>query len=358
MVLLVTVVFLLPTTVYSLTGVTGWPSGQPAVVLALVAGVAALHLRHALADGRPAHWRVTLLMLTVLVYAPMNWLSWNWVAMQWFLIASVGILVGLRVAVVTGAVIVAGTVAAQLASTVPALPDVETIVSLLYWPVGMVLAAIALYGSARLLRVAEELRATRAELSRAAVERERLRVSRDLHDLLGQSLSAVSLKGDLALALLDRDAPAARAEIQGLTAVARDALHGIRAVTRDEHRVSLHTECQGAATLLTAAGIHTSIDIGPAPIPPPADAMLGWAVREGVTNVLRHSDAQRCSITLTHPPGRVRLEIVNDGASSPGRSGGGLAGMTDRARSIEGTVAVERSGRRFRLIVDVPEESP
>jgi two-component system, NarL family, sensor histidine kinase DesK len=91
-----------------------------------------------------------------------------------------------------------------------------------------------------------------------AIGQERLRVSRDLHDLLGQSLSAVSLKGDLAKRLLHRDLAAARAEIEGLTKVARGALRDMRAVTSDQHAVSLPTETDGATALLQAAGVEAA----------------------------------------------------------------------------------------------------
>jgi two-component system, NarL family, sensor histidine kinase DesK len=106
---------------------------------------------------------------------------------------------------------------------------------------------------ARLVRAFEELHATRIELAQSAVGNEQLRLSRDLHDLLGQSLTAVSLKGDLALALLPTDRRAAEAEIRELTAIARDALRGSRTVTRGERTVSLRAEVDRAAP--TAAGV-------------------------------------------------------------------------------------------------------
>lgn len=220
--------------------------------------------------------------------------------------------------------------------------------------VGLGLGSLSLYCSVRLVRVLEELSAARAE---AAICRERLRASRELHDQLGQSLSAVSLKGDLALALLRRDPEAAHAEIAGLAAVAREALRDVRAVTRDEHTVSLRTEVDGAAGLLAAAGIEASVDVEPGDLPAVVEGLLAWAVREGVTNVLRHSEADTCSITAARADGVIRLGIENDGAASAVGEGSGLAGLSARARELGGKVTAARTGNRFRLVVEVPQEA-
>jgi two-component system, NarL family, sensor histidine kinase DesK len=85
--------------------------------------------------------------------------------------------------------------------------------------------------------------------------------------------------------------------------------------------------------------------------------LLAWAVREGTTNVIRHSDARTCSITASRRDGKVRLEIVNDGARPPTGKGSGLAGLGERARALSGSMSTEHTGDRFRLTVDVPEEA-
>jgi two-component system, NarL family, sensor histidine kinase DesK len=225
-----------------------------------------------------------------------------------------------------------------------------------YWVVGLITGGMALYASARLVWVATELHATRVELAELAIGRERLRISRDLHDLLGQSLSAVSLKGELAKRLLGRDLRAAQAEIEDLTGVARDALRDMRAVTRDEHAASLRTEVDAAVGLLRAAGIEARIDLDTADLPPPMEQVFAWAVREGVTNMLRHSEARACSITCGRRDGIVRLELVNDGARGPAGGGSGLAGLAERARAVSGSVTAGYTGdRRFRLLVETPE---
>lgn len=363
-VVVVMLVFLAPSTVFTVTGYPagGGTSGHPLIAVALAGGIGAIHLRHALAVGRrPAGWRATFVVLIALVYVPILWWGWNWAAMQWFVIAAVAILLPGRIAVLVGVVPILGTVVPILmaATAGPGSPSIAAGgYAVGYWVSGLVLGGVALFGSSRLVGVIEDLHATRAELAAAAIGRERLRMSRDLHDLLGQSLSAVSLKGDLALALLRRDPPAARVEIESLTGVARDALRGIREVTRDEHTVSLRTECDGAIALLAAAGITTRIDIGSPHFGRDVDQLLGWAVREGVTNVLRHSEARTCSIRTRRLDGSVRLEITNDGAVSQTDTGTGLVGLADRAQALAGTVSVRSHDGQFRLTVDVPQELP
>jgi two-component system, NarL family, sensor histidine kinase DesK len=207
-------------------------------------------------------------------------------------------------------------------------------------------------------RLLDELEATRTELAELAIGRERLRISRDLHDLLGHSLSAISLKGDLARRLLPSNVHAARAEIEGLTEVARDALRGVRAITRDEHAVSLRTETDGAAALLSAAGIDARIEVDLPDLARPTEEVLAWAVREGITNVLRHSQATACSITAARRDAMVRLEILNDGARPSAGAGTGLAGLAARARALSGSaVGGYTRGGRFRLLVQIPWEA-
>jgi two-component system sensor histidine kinase DesK len=226
-----------------------------------------------------------------------------------------------------------------------------------YWTIALAGGALCLYAASHLVRAVEELFATRAELAESVVGRERVRLSRDLHDLLGQSLSAVSLKGDLALALLRSGSElAAEEEIRSLVDVAREALHDIRHVVHDEHPVSLQTETGGARVLLAAASIDAKIDADVEDLPRPVDELLGWATREGVTNMLRHSRASSCSIRAARHGGAVLLEIINDGAKQSSASGTGIAGLRDRAQALTGSVTAGQLGDgRFRLLVQVPE---
>jgi two-component system, NarL family, sensor histidine kinase DesK len=224
------------------------------------------------------------------------------------------------------------------------------------------LLQITFGGSAVALRhltaTVAQLHRAREELARAAVNQERLRFARDLHDVLGHSLSTIVLKSELAGRLAPCAPARAAAEIADVERTARDALQQVRGAVAGYRRPSLVTELAAARELLAAAGIDARIDSSPATLPPAADGLLGWAVREGVTNVVRHSRARSCTIRLARHPGRATAEIVDDGSGSgaAGSSGGcGLAGLIERATAEGGHVdAGPMAGGGFRLAVDVP----
>ena len=346
--------------VFTITGFEGDP-GSPAIAVLAALAIGALQLRHSFAAARgerPRRWPWTLLALIVLVYLPMVWFGMGWAPMQYFVMASaVMLLRGWLAGIAAAAPLLATAAWVVGEGPLPGESAAQETLAVIYWTVGLATGAVALYSAARLVRVLDELEATRTELAELAIGRERLRISRDLHDLLGHSLSAISLKGDLARRLLPSNVHAARAEIEGLTEVARDALRGVHAVTRDKHALSLRTETDGAAALLGAAGIDARIEVDLPDLARPAEDVLAWAVREGITNVLRHSQATTCSVTAARQDGMVRLEIVNDGARPSAGGGNGLAGLAARAGALSGSAAGERThGGRFRLLVEIPGE--
>jgi len=344
-------------------GSPGVPAtGNPAIAFPLGLAILAIQLRHSFAVARGerprgAWW--TFLALVVLVYLPMMWFGVYWVSTQICVMASLPMVVHGRKAIVAAAVPVAGTAIANVVANVygPGQAIGVSIYGALYFSGVLIFQAAGMYGSARLVRLIEDLQEARAGLAEAAIERERLRISRDLHDLLGQSLSAISLKGDLAIRLLGENSSAARAEIETLTALARSALRRLLAMSRDEHTVSLRTETEGAAALLSAAGIDSQINLDLFDLTAPLEGMLAWTVREGVANVLRHSQAQVCMITSGRRDGHVFLEIVNDGVRTPMAHGSGLRGLNERARALSGSASgsVTADGH-FRLLVEVPED--
>ncbi|MGI5232038.1 sensor histidine kinase [Actinoallomurus sp. CA-142502] len=353
----VTVAWLVPPVAYTVTGQEpGTSVGNPLLVVVIALAVGALHVWHAMSclrGGPSPGWPVSLALLMVLVYLPLQWWSWSWVSTQCFGVASLALL--LRPRPKLWLPIAAGLLIAPALIDAVRLGPLFGMLSAAYDLAALTVAAGSLYGSVLLVQVVEELRETRPALAAAAVSEERLRLSRDLHDLLGQSLSAVSLKGDLALALFDQDRLMARAEVAGMAEVARDALRDIRAITRGEHSVSLRSELDGAAVLLDTAGIQTDITADlPADLGSPEERLLAWAVREGVTNLLRHSRARTCAITIAPRAGTVELTIVNDGASAGRGRGSGLAGLADRARALSGTVTASHDGEHFRLGVSIP----
>ncbi|PZT75377.1 MULTISPECIES: sensor histidine kinase [unclassified Streptomyces] len=199
-----------------------------------------------------------------------------------------------------------------------------------------------------ILRLAEtvtELRATRQELARAAVERERLRFSRDLHDLLGHTLSVVVVKSEAARRLAPRDLDAALSQVADIESVGRQALTEIREAVTGYREGSLATELDRARSALTAAGVEPVVRRSGPPLAPQTEALLGWVVREAVTNVVRHSTATRCVFAVGGSAERVRLTVTDDGrgrpagpAPAPGIGGTGLKGLTERLAAAGGSL--------------------
>lgn len=228
----------------------------------------------------------------------------------------------------------------------------------LFYSVTVFSTGAMVYALVRSVRMAAELDKAKAELAEAAVLKERLRISRDLHDGLGRSLTAIALKGDLAARLVERDPVSAKTEVGELVQVAREAVQDVRQVARGYRQMSLPGEVDRAVALLEASGVDCQVNLATAALPRPSEEAMAWGVREAVTNVLRHSRATTCSISTSVRAGTARLEVVNDGASpaSTGSSGGnGLTGLSERASQAGGAVTAAPSGTNgFRLTMEVP----
>jgi two-component system sensor histidine kinase DesK len=218
--------------------------------------------------------------------------------------------------------------------------------------------SLTLFSLARLGRVNLELEAARRDLAELAVAEERARIARDLHDTLGHSLSLIALKSELARRVLADDSDRAASEIADVERVAREALASVRETVSGYRQPSLAIELAGARSALAAAGIEGDVEPAPDGLPRDVDAVLGWAVREGVTNVLRHSEAASARIRVTADGDQCAVEVVDDGLGHEpvgGRSGNGLAGLRERASGLGGSVeAGPLPGRGFRLRVSVP----
>ncbi|HEX5700307.1 MAG TPA: sensor histidine kinase [Rubrobacter sp.] len=222
-------------------------------------------------------------------------------------------------------------------------------------------AAIGLWATAFVRQVAAvaELRSAREELARLAVSEERLRFARDLHDLLGHSLSLITLKSELAGRLLPAEPAKAATEVHDIEGVARQALSEVREAVAGYRRPTLDEELAGASEMLEAAGIACRIDNEAGVLPNAVDAVLAWAVREGTTNVIRHSRAKHCRIVLARDDEVIYAEITDDGQGyrkvDGDESGSGLSGLTERVAIFAGHVeAGSLPDGGFRLRVGLP----
>jgi two-component system sensor histidine kinase DesK len=228
-------------------------------------------------------------------------------------------------------------------------------------PVMCVLTAFALRGTRYLISVNAELVEARDELARSAVAEERLRFARDLHDLLGHSLSVISLKAQLARRRLPDDPEAAEAEVADIETVSRDALREVREAVSGYRKPALDAELQGARTALDAAGIETTIDRPAVELPAEVEAVLAWTVREAATNVIRHSGARHSTIRLVPALDQASVEIVDDGRGVNGSDGGGtgLMGLQERLRQAGGRLEAgpREDGPGFRVRAIVPVAS-
>jgi two-component system sensor histidine kinase DesK len=204
-------------------------------------------------------------------------------------------------------------------------------------------------------------------LARQAVAEERLRLARDLHDLLGRTLSLITLKSELAGRVIEKDPVRAAQEIREVERVARHALREVRDAVAGYRQPTLHSELDGARQMLEAAGIACMIEHTAEALPPATDAVLAWTLREGVTNVIRHSRARQCIIRVNIANGRARAEVINDGyreqehSPARNRAGSGLSGLTERVTAhgghIEAGPLLSEGNPSFRLWVELPIRS-
>lgn len=205
-----------------------------------------------------------------------------------------------------------------------------------------------------------ELQRARTELAELAVAQERERFARDLHDLLGHSLSVISLKAQLVRRLLERDPAEAERHLRDLEGVARDALGEVRDAVSGYRQPTLEDALDAARLALAAASIDAHIEIAQAAMSPRCEGVLAWAVREGTTNVIRHSGSRNCWIRLRGGASATALEILDDGRRATGANGGGgsgLRGLRERATALAGAVEAGVAGDGgFRLLVTLPRD--
>jgi two-component system, NarL family, sensor histidine kinase DesK len=284
----------------------------------------------ALAVGYGADWAGLMIYVSAATAASLPW-RWVWPAV----VAAAGVCL---------AVILADDASGQL-----------------FLPFICLLTAFAIQGTGYLITVNRELQEAREELARNAVAEERLRFARDLHDLLGHSLSLIALKSELARRLAVVDPARAGAEMADVEEAARRALAEVRDAVSGYRQVNCAQALAEARAALTGAGVTVHLPDRVPSLPGVVDVALGWVVREATTNVLRHSDARTVTVDLVEDGVQAVLTVTDDGAAGAGErmtvlgsAGSGLAGLRERVGALGGELAagpVDGGGYRVRAAV-------
>jgi two-component system sensor histidine kinase DesK len=201
---------------------------------------------------------------------------------------------------------------------------------------GTLVAGLAIWGISQAINRNIEVLAVREENARLALEDERNRFARDLHDILGHSLTVITVKAELAQKLFDVDPERARVEVGDLERLSRDALADVRRAVEGYRELTLPGELARARMALEAAEIEAHLPNSTDEVPSSLRELFAWTIREGVTNVVRHSGARACTVTLT----TTSAEVADDGrgpGTAPG-NGHGLLGLRERAAAAGAAV--------------------
>jgi two-component system sensor histidine kinase DesK len=213
---------------------------------------------------------------------------------------------------------------------------------------GIVAASVAIFGMRTVMRRNIDLLRAEQENASLAVENERTRFARDLHDILGHSLTVITVKAELAQRLLDVDVERARTELADLERLSRDALTDVRRAVEGYRELTLPGELARARTALAAAEIEAHLPSSADDVPTDLRELFAWTVREGVTNVIRHSGARVCEVRLSP----TRAEVRDDGRGPTGAGAGtGLHGLRERAAAAGATVVTRHLEPGFSLEV-------
>jgi two-component system sensor histidine kinase DesK len=219
----------------------------------------------------------------------------------------------------------------------------------LYVFYGYLLASV-LQLSMWLLNVVQRLADAERDRVRLALAEERLRFARDLHDVVGRDLSAIAVTSDLVAELARRGRPDVADRAEEVRAIAQNSLQQIRDVVRGYRTVDLSTELEGSISLLRSAGISCTVEHTEGEVPVELRSAAAWVIREGVTNVVRHSAATWCRITVSRSAGELAVRLENDGVSATrSGSGSGLAGLEERLHPFGGRLDTRRGDGTFAL---------
>ena len=340
----------------------GRPSSlQLAGTLLILAAMASIYCWFWLWGLGLANWRVvTAIVVSLAILALLvNVVSGVW-TINGFLLPLViaGYAYRPRIAVAAILALTVGSIAVSVppATAVLNVSAGDMVALVIITAVQLLLVGFGAAGFAWTVRTIAELRAAREQLAMLAVEQERSRIARDVHDLMGHSLSVITLKGELAGQLIRSAPDQAQSEVRDIVRVARNALREVREAVSGYRQPTLATELEGARAALTAAGMECTIEQSAGALTRETETVLAWTVREGATNVLRHSKAKRCSIRMSRDDDNVHLDVVDDGAgtASP-QAGNGLRGLGERVTEQGGRLeAGPLPNQGFRLRVTLP----
>ncbi|KAF1694966.1 sensor histidine kinase [Pseudoxanthomonas koreensis] len=231
--------------------------------------------------------------------------------------------------------------------------------ALVWLPVTTLVVGLVVHLERQRHRKDAALRLSQDEVRRLAATAERERIGRDLHDLLGHTLSLVALKADLAGRLLQSDPGAAQREIGELGQVAREALAQVRRAVTGIRAAGLAAELAAAKVLLEGEGVSLSVEVDAGELPPAQETVLALCLREAVTNIHRHARASHVRVSLERDAQRWRLQVEDDGRGGAIRPGNGLGGMRERLQALGGDLCIEPAPRHgTRLRADLPHWSP
>ncbi|MFG2063913.1 sensor histidine kinase [Micromonospora sp. NPDC048871] len=229
-----------------------------------------------------------------------------------------------------------------------------TVEQVAYLTISTLLTGLVVYGVSSLSGLVQQIDQARVKLAGEAVTQERLEVAEQLRTRLGELFSAILFRGRTAIRLLPDAPEQARAEVAEMLGIARIAASNIRTVATGYRHMSLRAELESAATVLDTAGVEVEIDIAEGELAREIDALLAVVLREAVTNIVRHSEAHTCLISVRSEGGRLRLLVTNDGASPRAKTGTSLENLTERLRAAGGDLTAAATGDTFRLVAELP----